>query len=380
MKKIYQQKKSLQSRMVVIWIICILLLSVVAACQSNCNREQSHVIEDADDTNMTAEISSELLSDFKALPSVVDNPKNPLTDEKVSLGRMLYFDKRLSKDQTVSCNTCHQLDAFGVDGKVVSDGIQAQKGSRNSPTVFNAAGHFLQFWDGREPDVEAQAKGPITNPIEMGMHDAKEVESVLKSISGYEALFKSAFPGDEHALSFDNLALAIGAFERKLITPSRWDAFLKERSSNEGKENENNNLTEEEKIGFKTFVETGCPTCHSGAFIGGQMFQKLGLVHPWIPNSNVAEGAKADLGKFEVSGVDSDKMLFKVPSLRNIEHTAPYLHDGSETNLKQMVIKMAHHQLGRDINDEQATSIVTWLKTLTGRIDPKLIKEPILPE
>jgi len=360
------------------------MLSIVAACQSSCNREQARVIED-DDAAMTADITTELLSDFSPLPADIIRPDNPITEPKVTLGRMLYFDKRLSADQSVSCNTCHKLDAFGVDNKVVSDGIKAQKGKRNSPTVLNAAGHFLQFWDGREPDIEAQVKGPITNSVEMGMAGAKAVESALHAIAGYESLFKAAFPTDDNPVNFDNLALAIGAFERKLVTPARWDTFLKsyEKGNAEGRDA----ITDEEKIGFKTFVETGCPTCHSGAFVGGHMFQKLGLVHPWIRHTISNSGTettdatpKSDLGKFEVSGVESDKMLFKVPSLRNVEHTAPYLHDGTEPDLKQVVIKMAHHQLGRDINDVQATSIVTWLKTLTGQVDPELIKEPKLPE
>ena len=172
---------------------------------------------------------------------------------------MLYYEPRLSKSQEISCNSCHLLDQYGVDGQPTSDGHKGQAGDRNSPTVYNAAGHFVQFWDGRAADVEEQAKGPVMNPVEMAMPSEKQVIAVLKSMPEYVDAFKKAFPGEKDPISYENMAKAIGAFERKLITPSRWDKFLRGDSQA---------LTNEEKAGFNVFMETGCQACHSGAISG----------------------------------------------------------------------------------------------------------------
>ena len=169
------------------------------------------------------EVDSARLGVFKALPPVMDSAANPITEEKVVLGRMLYYDARLSKGQDVSCNSCHELSKYGVDNQPVSDGHKGQKGTRNSPTVYNAAGHFVQFWDGRAPTVEEQAKGPILNPVEMAMPGQKNALAVLDSMPEYVEAFQKAFPGEKHPVTFDNLAKAIGAFERNLVTVSRWD-------------------------------------------------------------------------------------------------------------------------------------------------------------
>src|SRR5262245_26557152 len=170
-----------------------------------------------------AEIDPELLETFK--PAVVVSDRDSVTEAKVSLGRMLYYETRLSRDGNISCNSCHSLDRYGVDGKPVSIGHKDQEGSRNAPSVYHAAGHLLQFWDGRALDLEEQAKAPLTNPKEMAMADGVAVESVLRSITGYKALFQAAFPKDPKPLTFDNAARAIGAFERRLVTTSRWDKF-----------------------------------------------------------------------------------------------------------------------------------------------------------
>ncbi len=302
------------------------------------------------------------LSAFGPLPKEMTSDKNLITPAKVELGRMLYYDKRLSRDNDVSCETCHQLDKYGVDHLPVSLGERKQKGTRNAPTVYNAAGHVAQFWDGRAADVEEQAKGPVLNPVEMGMKDAKAVEKKLSGIPGYVAEFKKAFPGDKQPVSFDNFANAVGAFERKLVTPSRWDQFL---AGNDQA------LTDQEKQGFKTFTETGCPTCHAGVYVGGAMFQKLGLVKPW-PDQK-------DQGRYQVTKKDQDKMMFKVPSLRNIAETAPYFHDALATTLPEAVHMMAEHQLGKTLDDAQVASIVTWLKSLTGPIPKAYVAEPKLP-
>jgi cytochrome c peroxidase len=303
------------------------------------------------------------LQAFKALPAVMDSASNPITEDKVNLGRMLYYDARISRGQDVSCNTCHALDKYGVDEEATSTGFKGQKGTRNSPTVYNAAGHFVQFWDGRAPTVEEQAKGPILNPVEMGMPDQKLVIRVLRSMPEYVQAFQRTFPGAKDPLTFDNVGQAIGAFERKLVTSARWDKFLG---------GDQTALTDQEKAGLNTFLDTGCQACHSGAFMGGSVFEKLGAVKPY-PDTR-------DLGRFDVTKQDADKQFFKVPSLRNVEKTAPYFHDGSVKTLEEAVSGMGNYQLGRTLSPAEVTSIVSFLKTLTGDLPSEYIKEPALPK
>ena len=288
--------------------------------------------------------------------------KETITEDKVVLGRMLYYDTRLSKSQKVSCNSCHDLAKYGVDNQPTSEGHKGQRGDRNSPSVYNAAGHFVQFWDGRAADVEQQAKGPVLNPVEMAMTSEKQVIAVLKSMPDYVAAFKKAFPGEKDPVTYDNMGNAIGAFERKLITPARWDKFLMGDQAA---------LTAEEKAGFNTFVGSGCQTCHAGALLGGNLYQKIGMVKPW-PDSS-------DPGRFKVTKSESDRFLFKVPSLRNIEKTGPYFHDGKIATLNSAVGKMADYQVGKRLSDAQIQSIVTWMRSLTGEIPADYIKQPELP-
>lgn len=309
-----------------------------------------------------ADVTDSFLVMFKPLPAEAAVPDNELTQAKTDLGRMLYYDKRMSKNQQISCNTCHQLDKYGTDNAAFSTGHKGQKGGRSAPTVYNAALHIAQFWDGRLPTVEEQAKGPVLNPIEMAMPDKEHVIKVIKSIPGYAEAFKKAFPGEADPITYDNFGKAVGAFERKLLTPARWDDYL--RGNKEV-------LTKEEQKGFETFVTTGCVTCHNGAAIGGHMYQKLGLAKPW-PDLK-------DNGRFEATKLEQDKHFFKVPSLRNITETGPYLHDGSVAKLGDMVKKMAEHQLGKEITNEQCGAIVTFLKSLKGDLPKDYIKEPTLP-
>ena len=212
----------------------------------------------------SASIDPAALKAYAPLPDVAPG-KEPITEEKVVLGRMLYYETRLSANQKLSCNSCHDLTKYGVDNQPTSVGDKGQRGDRNSPTVYNAAAHFVQFWDGRAADVEEQAKGPVLNPVEMAMTSGKQVVAVLKSMPEYVAAFQKAFPNDKDPVTYDNTGKAIGAFERKLITPARWDKFLK---------GEQTALTSEEKAGFHTFVASGCQTCHAGALLGGNMYQK----------------------------------------------------------------------------------------------------------
>ena len=304
------------------------------------------------------DIDPALVKAFGALPDVFESKENPVTEEKVSLGKELFYDVRIGSGD-VSCNSCHGLDTYGVDNKKVSEGHKKKLGTRNSPSVYNAAGHFVQFWDGREPTVEAQALKPILNPDEMAMPAEKDVLAAIKKDATYAEKFKKAFPGDKDPVSFANLAKAIGAFERKLVTPAKWDRFAK---------GDKTAMSADEKAGFKKFVEVGCVSCHTGPQFGGIMYQKLGLVIPW-PKQD-------DLGRFKVTNKEEDKMMFKVPSLRNIEKTAPYFHDGSSSDLGEVTKLMAKHQLGKDISDADTASISTFLKALTGDIPKDLIAPP----
>jgi len=299
---------------------------------------------------------------FSPLPAVMESKTNPITPEKVELGKMLYYEARLSKSQKFSCNSCHELEKFGVDNEPTSEGHKNQRGDRNSPTTYNAGGHFVQFWDGRAPSVEEQAKGPVMNPVEMAMPSEKDVIAVLNSIPEYKALFAKAFPGEKDPVTFDNYARAVGAFERKLVTPSRWDDYLK------GKKDA---LTADEKAGFGKFVQSGCAGCHAGAYVGGAMYQKLGIAKPW-PDAT-------DPGRFKVTKKDDDKMMFKVPSLRNIAKTAPYYHSGNVKTLDEAVAKMSDYEMGKKLSPTDVKSIVTWLNTLTGQIPKDLIAPPKLP-
>ncbi len=305
---------------------------------------------------------STLKAHFAPLPEVMESKDNPLTDEKVALGQMLYFDARFSKNHDISCNSCHDLARFGVDNEPTSPGHKGQRGGRNSPTTLNAAGHLAQFWDGREPTVEAQAKGPVLNPVEMAMPDEGRVLATINSIPEYVEAFKKAFPSEAEPVTYDNFGKAIGAFERKLVTPSAFDRYLKGDATA---------LTDIQKEGLKAFVDAGCTTCHRDTYVGGSMYQKLGLVKPWPDLKD--EGRKAHTGN------DADLFMFKVPSLRNITKTGPYFHDGSVAELERAIKLMAEHQLGKPVTDAQVKAIAAFLDSLTGKVPEVLAKKPELP-
>jgi cytochrome c peroxidase len=255
------------------------------------------------------------------------------------------------------------LDNWGVDSKPTSPGHKGALGTRNSPTVYNAAGHAAQFWDSRAADVEAQAKGPVLNPVEMAMADEDTVVATLKSIPGYVSAFEAAFSDQEDPISYHNMAVAIGAFERNLVTPARWDKFLG---------GDDSALTEDELKGFNLFVSSGCQACHNGAQLGGGPLQKVGSIKPW-PNQN-------DQGRFEETKQEADKMMFKPPGLRNIAKTAPYFHDGSVESLEVAIKMMGEHQLGLNLSDEDAKLIAAWMGSLTGELPTAYIAKPELPE
>ena len=286
------------------------------------------------------------------LPSDVPVPAdNPQTAEKIELGKMLYFEPALSKSGIFSCNSCHNLGTGGVDNERFSIGHKWQRGGRNAPTVLNAAFWSAQFWDGRAPLLEDQAKGPPLNPVEMASIGEAEVVARL-SEAGYGPLFDKAFGAN--ALSFDNMAKAIAAFERTLITPDApFDLYA------EGK----GDISEAAKRGMNKSVEVGCTSCHSGPLFTNNTFQKF------------AYGT--DAGVKSVSGKDEDDHLFRVQSLRNVALTAPYFHDGSVKTLDEAVRVMAKTQLDTELSDEDTADIVEFLKTLTGK-QPQ-VTYPILP-
>ena len=308
------------------------------------------------------EINPRLLRRFEPLRSQIETAANSITSAKVELGRMLFFEKRLSRQQDLSCNSCHDLEHYGVDGRVTSPGTHGALGTRNSPTVYNAAGFFVQFWDGRAASVEEQATGPILNPVEMALPSAEQGERVLKSIPEYVAAFKTAFPDEQQPVTFANVGRAIGAFERRLTTPSRWDDYLRGNESA---------LSAAELEGLKVFTNVGCMVCHTGEFVGGSMYQKVGVVEPW-PNQK-------DQGRFETTKQDGDRMMFKVPTLRNVAKTAPYFHDGSAPTLDVAVRKMGKHQLGLALSEQEVASVVAWLGSLTGELPRDYVTAPALP-
>lgn len=310
----------------------------------------------------TVDINPRLLRRFQALRAQIEAPENPITQAKTDLGRQLFFDARLSKSQKISCNTCHALDHYGVDGLPTSAGHRGQHGTRNSPTVYNAAGFFAQFWDGRMDTVEQQASGPILNPVEMALASPEQAVKVLSSIPEYADAFKQSFPEDPNPVTLNNAARAIAAFERRLTTPSRWDQYLR------GKQDA---LTVPELEGLKVFTNIGCMVCHTGEFVGGAMFQKVGIVEEW-PDQR-------DQGRFTVTKQDTDRMMFKVPTLRNVAKTAPYFHDGSVGTLDAAVRRMGRYQLGLTLSDQEVSSIITWLSALTGELPLDYIKAPVLP-
>ncbi len=273
--------------------------------------------------------------------------------ELVSLGKQLYFEKRLSKNNSQSCNTCHAVDGgrAGVDNQPTSIGAFGKRGQRNSPTTWNAAFHIAQFWDGRAENLEAQAKGPILNPVEMAMSSEPEVLERLKADANYPKQFKAAFVGQTDPINYDNVAKAIAAFERTLVTHDRFDDFLK---------GQNDALTAAELKGLNTFMKTGCTTCHNGPLIGGNSYRKIGIVKAY-PN-------QTDLGRASITKDDNDRFVFKVPSLRNIAATYPYFHDGNAASLHEAVRTMADIQLATQLTPEQETDLVTFLKALTGKL------------
>jgi cytochrome c peroxidase len=327
-------------------IIFALLTLFFVSCSEN---EQK-----AKPSNADKELISKAKTYFSPLPLIAINKENKKTKQKIELGHKLFFDTKLSKDETISCNSCHNLASFGVDNEATSVGDDGGRGDRNSPTVLNAALHSTQFWDGRSVDVEEQAGMPILNPVEMAIPDENFLVDRLKQDNEYPALFKKAFPGEEYPLNYENIRLALGLFERELLTPAPFDAFIK---------GDVMALNVEQKEGLNEFIDVGCITCHSGALLGGNMFQKFGVYgNYWT----YTKGDSIDTGRFKVTENEADMYMFKVPSLRNVSMTHPYFHDGSVADTKEAIWIMAKVQLNKDLSDQQVESLNAFLQSLTS--------------
>lgn len=314
-------------------------------------------------------------ADWQALPDQPSVPKdNPQSDAKILLGKTLYFDPRFSEHGTLSCNSCHNVMAGGDDNRPNSIGMHDARGTRSAPTVWNAAFQSTQFWDGRAATLEDQAKGPVQNPIEMGMANLDEAMGRLRQIPGYVPLFRDAFPGQENPVTADNAAKAVAAFERTLITPnSPYDRFVK---------GEKTALDAQQQRGMQAFADLGCTACHAGPnFSGPAMPAGTGffMKFPTFPGS--AYEAKYhlldDQGRFESTASEADRHMWRVPTLRNVALTAPYFHNGSVPTLDQAVRVMAKTQLNKDLDDAQAADLVAFLNALSGEFPQ--IAMPRLP-
>lgn len=307
----------------------------------------------ADDTELLISRANRF---FSPLPDSMPGSEND-TPQLIALGKKLYFEKRLSINDTQSCATCHRLeDGFaGVDNLPTSPGAKGEVGTRNSPTVLNSGWQDSQFWDGRAEDLVEQAKGPILNPVEMGMPDEKSVEEKMRGIAEYQKAFVGAFPGNEQAITFQNIAEAIAAFERTLITPSRFDDFMKgDRTA----------LNAAEIRGLETFIKVDCKSCHDGKLVGGETYEPLGKKHPYEN--------QADQGMYMITNDVNDLMYFKVAPLRNVALTAPYFHDGKIKTLEEAIRKMAKLQLDEELTDQEVSDIASFLHALTDKNREKI--------
>ena len=301
------------------------------------------------------------------LPSAMTSDQNPITPDKVRLGKILFYETRISIDGTVSCARCHPFSLYAADGLRKSIGDNFKVNPRNAPTVLNAAAQISEHWIGNKTSVEDQAKQSVMGPPSFGMPSYDSVENKLREFKEYRVLFRKAFPGNKEPVTIDNFAMAIGAFERTLVTPSPFDAFLKGNKEA---------LTNIQRKGLKTFIDVACVTCHSGAYVGGQMYQKFGIFEPYWKYTKSKE---IDEGRYVVTKNESDKYVFKVPVLRNVEKTAPYFHDGSVDKLEDAVIIMGKIQLRKDLSKQQNEEIISFLDSLTGEIPTDALEVPLLP-
>lgn len=333
-------------------IIGAAVAAIAAACAGQAARPDEALAEQARET-------------FGALPEVMASVDNPLTPEKVALGRMLYYENRISADGTVSCWRCHPLNLYAADGLPKSIGVRCKPSDRNAPTLFNAADQIAQHWIGNRKTVEDQAARSLSGGF--GLPDEAAAVARLKAIPGYEPLFRKAFPADPEPVTAANFGRAIGAFERTLVSRAPFDAFL---------DGQGPGLDDVRQAGLKEFMAAGCSGCHNGPYIGGRSYHKFGLVEPyWKRTLSPA----VDEGRFTVTKDEADKFVFKVPVLRNVEMTPPYFHDGSVGRLPDAVWIMGKVQLGLDLATSRVESIVAFLESLTGTLPKSAAEVPLLP-
>jgi cytochrome c peroxidase len=304
---------------------------------------------------------------FKPLPKDAATEEFPITPERVELGRKLFFDPRISVDGTVSCSRCHQAALYGADGLPKARGAFDRLNDRRAPTILNAALHFKAHWRGDRVNVEDQATQAATRPASFGNPDNLSTMTKVKAIAGYTELFQKAFPAEPDPVTIGNWGKAIGAYERTLLTPSRFDEYL--AGNTEG-------LSEPERQGLRIFMDTGCSGCHNGVVVGGGMFRKFGVAEDYWKETGSKE---VDKGRFDLTNNPTDMYVFKVPGLRNVAMTPPYFHDGSVGTLPEAVRIMAKVQLGKTLSDQQTNEIVAFLGSLTGKVPQNFATAPVLP-
>ncbi|MFV0236971.1 MAG: cytochrome-c peroxidase [Flavobacteriales bacterium] len=346
-------------------VYSLMIMSLFISCGKE--KEKATPIKKEDVITKSDKKLLKAAQDFFEPLEITHKADNPVNEAKVKLGKILYHDTRVSKDGNISCNSCHGLETFGVDNKAFSPGDTGELGGRNSPTSFNAANHFVQFWDGRAADVEEQAGGPVLNPVEHNIPSEKFLIDRLKKVKGYQNLFKEAFPNENNPITFENFKKAIGCFEREeLITPSRFDEFLKGNIKA---------LSKNERKGLQTFIDLKCTDCHQGSNVGGSMYQKFGVIKPdyWT----YTKSNKIDSGRYQETKNEDDLFMFKVPTLRNVEKTGPYFHDGSVADLEEAIKIMGTVQLGREIGKKNIREIKTFLSALTQDIPENVKQFPV---
>jgi len=323
------------------------ILSVVALLSCNSPEEQTRL--------------EQAQGFFKPLPANFYVAGEEPSQHLIDLGQRLFFENSVSVDGKISCATCHHVAGYGADGLPKSIGNNGKLNPRNAPTVFNSAGHFKAHWRGDREDVEDQAIKALTGKPSFGAPNLAFVEKKLRESEVYIEEFALAFPGEKDPVTAKNYAIAVGAYERTLVTPSRFDEYLRGNTAS---------LSDVEKKGLDLFINTGCAGCHSGPLVGGSSFQKFGLVKPYEQALYAGKTApeSIDHGRKDVTQKDIDLDVFKVPSLRNVEKTAPYFHDGSEPDLSRAIRVMAEAQLGKRLNDDETTHIAAFLKSITGKI------------
>jgi cytochrome c peroxidase len=304
---------------------------------------------------------------FAPLPTHAGSAEHPVSPQRVALGRLLFFEPRVSLDGTASCARCHQPALYGTDALPKSIGAAGRVNARNAPTVLNSALQFSEHWLGDRTDVEDQARRALIGPASFGNPDFAAAMNKLRAIPGYAARFRDAFPGEAAPITPENWAAAIGAYERTLMTPAPFDAYLKGDAEA---------LTPAARAGLARFIDTGCAGCHNGVGVGGGSFQKFGVMEDYWK----ATGSEPiDPGRFAVTGQAADRYVFKVPSLRNVAMTAPYFHDGSVATLPEAVRIMARVQLGRTLPEAEVQALVAFLESLTGPLPGDFVNAPILP-